>query len=614
MTASSGAKKDNVNDENNRTVALEADVSENVEIRSTVYSDVVVVIDSDAGGNGVLNNHFDDVILDETRDDFQSIAPEISVNENVDDDSVYVHPLEASNVLIEPSVAQNNPTGELAEASNEHHGFGGENEDSIATSSLGSEEKTMEEVLLETLSAAFPDYDMDALLASMPNLTLQQIPNWCIDNPTKIPLKKIMNPDPAPPPSSDEDDSDSDIEFDDIADGLLLDRLIKELSRNLKNEISKDNTKSESTVNDAKNILVAVYPNLSEDFLKLAYRKTGYRLCAALIVGFFFSNEISQLVQDSFPQFGNRLWKMVNETQQKSISSMDIFTDDFSIHDENFASSFTTFVRMMNTLTEKYPLILNRLTLIANASTVRVHVPNNVEKFDCSVCCCDYTFKSRIMCGTEDDKAERHSFCRGCVKRVAETAEIPLDKGAIGLKCMYNDCKNTLPYSVIKNCLPKKISEKLCERIMENNIGAAGIKLERCRNCNYGIEMEESKEENKDDDHFGISCAELDNRNKKEKMEKEKERRLNENFFRTCVCGLRYTKSKGCNKMTCSNCGSTQCYLCRTIDNGYDHFCQHPRDPGQLCKCCQKPCTLFLDAYRLDEENAKRILAEYHAD
>lgn len=32
---------------------------------------------------------------------------------------------------------------------------------------------------------------------------------------------------------------------------------------------------------------------------------------------------------------------------------------------------------------------------------------------------------------------------------------------------------------------------------MEENIGNSGLNLERCRECNFAIEMEESKEENK---------------------------------------------------------------------------------------------------------------------
>ena len=40
----------------------------------------------------------------------------------------------------------------------------------------------------------------------------------------------------------------------------------------------------------------------------------------------------------------------------------------------------------------------------------------------------------------------------------------------------------------------------------------------------------------------------------------------------SCVCGLKFVRSSGCNKMTCP-CGKHMCFVCRSIITGYDHFC-----------------------------------------
>ncbi|KAF2864435.1 hypothetical protein K470DRAFT_239431 [Piedraia hortae CBS 480.64] len=71
---------------------------------------------------------------------------------------------------------------------------------------------------------------------------------------------------------------------------------------------------------------------------------------------------------------------------------------------------------------------------------------------------------------------------------------------------------------------------------------------------------------------------------------------------RTCLsCGLAFVKESGCNKMKCT-CGHSMCYLCReTIDDGYQHFCQHFRERGMgKCESCDK-CELYGEQ-NVDEE------------
>lgn len=113
-------------------------------------------------------------------------------------------------------------------------------------------------------------------------------------------------------------------------------------------------------------------------------------------------------------------------------------------------------------------------------------------------------------------------------------------------------------------------------------------------------------------DHFGLRCEEVESTDAtvaRRKIEEE----MTKAMKRTCYkCGTGFTKSEGCNKMTC-RCGALMCYICRQPiipgkkdangHVGYDHFCQHPRNPGQGCSNCKK-CSLWSDA---DEDDALRV-------
>nr|CAD2175143.1 unnamed protein product [Meloidogyne enterolobii] len=193
---------------------------------------------------------------------------------------------------------------------------------------------------------------------------------------------------------------------------------------------------------------------------------------------------------------------------------------------------------------------------------------------------------------------------------------------------MMTGCDNPILYSEIYKLLPKNIQNKLEERMFEENIGMSSIvNLERCKKCNFAIELEMDKNTNKvfdcivcnaqfcricerdwDDEHIGLSCEEMDRKDKRDKKEREIEKKLNEAIVRKCPkCGIAFIKRDGCNKMTC-RCGMTQCYICRETDIQYEHFCQHFRDPNNPnCNHCNKKCFLHEDANKRDEQLIKEI-------
>uniref|UniRef100_A0AC34GWE8 RING-type domain-containing protein n=1 Tax=Panagrolaimus sp. ES5 TaxID=591445 RepID=A0AC34GWE8_9BILA len=245
-----------------------------------------------------------------------------------------------------------------------------------------------------------------------------------------------------------------------------------------------------------------------------------------------------------------------------------------------------------------------------------------LQKFSCAVCFEEFFATKAIFCGS-DAESDRHSFCQQCVVSHAKAAaeEMPLAEGGIGLKCMEFGCKKAILYSsVVQELIPKNIRKRIDERIVEENLAKSGLILER--NCNFSIEMDESKEENKlfacpnckenwcrlcerrwDDEHFGISCAQLDKKKNISKKQRELECKLNEAVIRKCSCGLQFTKADGCNKI----CGLKQCYVCRAKNIDYDHFCQHERNPGFLQCPCGKKCTLWVDTNQIDQNNINHI-------
>lgn len=140
----------------------------------------------------------------------------------------------------------------------------------------------------------FPEYDVDLLLASMTTASADQIADWCLNNVDRVPKKKKAQKRKLEVPKEETEEIESDLEFDDIADNLILDRLIKELQNKFKKEMNLPDKVSEAAINEGRYFLASVYPTLRMDFIRDAFKETGYRLCASLIIGFFVQNKLSE--------------------------------------------------------------------------------------------------------------------------------------------------------------------------------------------------------------------------------------------------------------------------------------------------------------------------------
>jgi len=62
-------------------------------------------------------------------------------------------------------------------------------------------------------------------------------------------------------------------------------------------------------------------------------------------------------------------------------------------------------------------------------------------------------------------------------------------------------------------------------------------------------------------------------------------------LMRNCPkCQKAFVKEHGCNKMSCPDCHTLSCYICRNIISGYDHFDQ---GPSHVARPDSKKCPLW---------------------
>jgi len=78
-------------------------------------------------------------------------------------------------------------------------------------------------------------------------------------------------------------------------------------------------------------------------------------------------------------------------------------------------------------------------------------------------------------------------------------------------------------------------------------------------------------------------------------------------LMRNCPkCQKAFIKEHGCNKMTCPNCRTTSCYICRKVINGYEHFDQ----TGHLGPTNSKKCILSDPVEQRHAEEVTKAAAE----
>ncbi|KAK9373746.1 uncharacterized protein V1513DRAFT_432495 [Lipomyces chichibuensis] len=204
----------------------------------------------------------------------------------------------------------------------------------------------------------------------------------------------------------------------------------------------------------------------------------------------------------------------------------------------------------------------------------------------CGCCFGDYADFEMSQC------SEGHLFCQACIQRQIENI---IGLKQYNLKCIeVGGCEGVFVKSEIKRFMPEKLLEVLDKNQQQAELLESGLELDQCPLCDFAIciENEAEKEfrcQNPEclavtcrkcgkKSHIPQSCAEYERELAKEDgltARHQVEEAMTQALLRQCTrCRQRFFKEDGCNKMTCSNCLNTMCYVCNQPIVGYDHFNQ----------------------------------------
>uniref|UniRef100_A0A915CTQ4 Uncharacterized protein n=1 Tax=Ditylenchus dipsaci TaxID=166011 RepID=A0A915CTQ4_9BILA len=388
-------------------------------------------------------------------------------------------------------------------------------------------------------------------------------------------------------------------------------------------------------------------------WMRLPVLRTLYRgapnLVGLLITCFFFDNSLG-----SMPCF-NSVWDYYRihctasqlNMAKHSLSAPRRCSSTNAFESPKIVVAVKQFEKKLMEIAASNPQCFEGLIWRNSNVTDLLSRDNSDAVFECLVCDNEIPMKNGFSCKSSGchvneaagnaqpstskavQNTQEHMFCVDCIRGQAKASvgEALLDPELRGIKCMASDCSNPILYEKIKAYLPRSIRYMLEKRIADQNVCTAVENLERCTKCGFAVIMEVPKEENKvfkclscDYEfcryceldwirHFGLSCKEAEVKSG-DALRKQTEIKLNEAVIRKCPsCHLAFVKESQCNKMRC-RCGMTMCYICRTINIDYDHFCGHVRDPKipNCTQCVTKRCLLWEDYRQYDEEAKKKFL------
>ncbi|CAM6059811.1 unnamed protein product [Sphagnum tenellum] len=213
----------------------------------------------------------------------------------------------------------------------------------------------------------------------------------------------------------------------------------------------------------------------------------------------------------------------------------------------------------------------------------------------CNICLTEHTGKdfARMPC--------QHMFCWACMQQLSD---MQVKEGTvINLTCPDTSCREPIPPGLLKDLLGPEAFQRWEDLTLQRTLDSM-TDIVYCPRCkNVGIEDQDHHVQCSNcffsfcslcfsSWHVGAICMTpearlriLQSRQKGRVLGEEQSRKekdlinqvLNMKYIGTeakqCpTCKMAVTKSEGCNKMTCSNCGNYFCFKCGHSIPGYEHF------------------------------------------
>uniref|UniRef100_A0A914QHK3 ATP-dependent RNA helicase n=1 Tax=Panagrolaimus davidi TaxID=227884 RepID=A0A914QHK3_9BILA len=300
--------------------------------------------------------------------------------------------------------------------------------------------------------------------------------------------------------------------------------------------------------------------------------------------------------------------------------------------------------------TPRFPAVNNRQTLLFSATFPdematladqllkkgAVFAPPR-KAFECLICYTKYyEDEGALACSptpealqdAKEDDAEKHLICVTCIRGYAHNSifDGPVAYGGIGLRCVTDKCENVLLLSDFEHYLSEEDCNPLKTRLQDQCLLDAGLAdLVTCPECAYKVIVEQSLTfytcicgrvqcrnclRLYEAQHRNRTCQQMEELERQQASLRQIEPQMSEIVIRKCRnCNVAFVKSDGCNKMTCTKCGATSCYVCREANINYNHFCNcntNRRTHGP-CGTCGKSCRNDVDVGELDQQAMKRL-------